>query len=220
MKFNFRSQKKPYPIFTKAAEVKRLKIVVSLVVYLSSAGFSADKIGSVFSGVDYLPDNEYNETRAGVYKLQHLGIAAGFFLPLNIPYVDAHFKLKASMHQIEKRAWDWASVINKDESALFDKHVSGLNEILIGKEIASWNKFSILPQLGLGLQLDALTQNGDSPVGGIVYSDVFSDFSSRFRYRFTNFGLEFIVNYQLSLIPSWSGYEATDRISASFAIYK
>jgi hypothetical protein len=187
---------------------------------MTAVGSASDKMGSVFLGLDYLPDNEYNETRAGVYNLQPLGVALGFFLPLNVPVVDAHFKVKASTHEIEKRAWDWAGTIHKDEAALFDRHVSALNEILIGKEIISRIKVAILPQIGLGVQLDALTQNGDSPVGGIVYSDLFSDFSSRFRYRFKTFGLEAIVNYQLCLVPSWGGYEATDRIAVSLAIFK
>ena len=197
-----------------------IKIPALLIVSMTAVGSAADKMGSVFLGLDYLPDNEYNETRAGVYNLQPVGLALGFFLPLNVPVVDAHFKVKASTHEIEKRAWDWAGTIHKDEAALFDRHVSALNEILIGKEIISRIKVSILPQVGLGIQLDALTQNGDSPVGGIVYSDLFSDFSSRFRYRFKSFGLEAIVNYQLSLVPSWSGYEATDRIAVSLAIFK
>lgn len=187
---------------------------------MASAVFSIDKVGSIFIGMDYLPNNEYNETASGVYRLQKSGFGFGLFVPLNLPYVDSHLKVKASTHRIEKRAWDWAGIIQKDESALYDKHASALNEILIGKEIGTGNKMSILPQLGLGFQLDALNQNGDSPVGGIVYSGLFTDFSGRFRYRFEYFGLETIVNYQLCLIPSWSGYEATDRIAVSLAIFK
>jgi hypothetical protein len=189
-------------------------------VFLPSVGFSIDKVGAIFVGVDYLPNNEYNETASGVYRLRNTGFAVGLFVPLNLPFVDSHFKVKASSHRIEKRAWDWAGVIQKDEPALYDKHASALNEILFGKEINTGKSMSILPQLGLGFQLDALNQDGDSPVGGIVYSDLFSDFSARFRYHFNNFGLEAIWNYQLCLIPSWSGYEATDRIAVSFAIFK
>lgn len=200
--------------------MKQIKQAFLLIAVMTAVGMAADQIGSVFSGLDYLPDNEYNETRAGVYKLQPFGIAAGFFLPLNFTVVDAHFKVKASTHGIEGRAWDWAGTIQKDEAALYDRHVSALNEILIGKEIRSWNRVSILPQIGLGIQLDALTQNGDSPVGGIVYSDLYADFSGRFRYRFRSFGWEAIANYQVCLVPSWRGYEATDRIAVSLAIFK
>jgi len=199
--------------------VKLVKKVVLQVASLTAVCFSADRIGSVFLGLDYLPDNEYNETRSGVYKLFPVGPTIGFFIPLNIPVVDAHFKVKASTHEIEKRAWDWAGTIHQDDAALYDWHVSGLNEILIGKEIVFRNNISILPQLGPGIQLDALNQNGDSRVGGIVYAGFFSDFSSRIRYHFKRFGIEAIVNYQLCLIPSWSGYEATDRAAISFALF-
>ncbi|MEO7424455.1 MAG: hypothetical protein ABI036_04660 [Fibrobacteria bacterium] len=191
-----------------------------LALFSASFCFPIDKVGSLFIGMDYLPNNEYNETAAGVYKLQKPGFAVGAFVPLNLPYVDAHFKVKASTHRIEKRAWDWSGLIHKDESSLYDKHASALNEILFGKEVRTGNSVTILPQLGLGFQLDALNQDGDSPVGGIVYSDLFTDFSSRFRYRFKRFGFEAIVNYQLCLIPSWSGYEATDRLAFSLGIFK
>ena len=194
--------------------------IAMLVAFFASFGFPLDEVGALFVGIDYLPDNEYNETAAGVYKLQKSGFAVGAFVPLNLPYVDAHFKVKATTHRIEKRAWDWPGLIHRDESSLYDKHASALNEILFGKEMRTGNSVTILPQLGLGFQLDALNQDGDSRVVGIVYSDLFTDFSSRFRYRFKSFGLEAIVNYQLCLIPSWSGYEATDRLAFSLAIFK
>jgi hypothetical protein len=191
-----------------------------LIMVLSSAGFAADKIGSVFIGADYLPDNKYDETRSGVYRLQKVGFAGGFYLPLNLPVVDAHFKLKASVHGIEARAWDRAGTRGKDDAALYDRHAAALNEILIGKEIATGGTSSFLPQLGFGLQMDALDQDGDSSVGGIVYSAFFSDISGRLRYRWGRFGLEAILNYQYCLVPSWSGYEATDRLAVSLAVFK
>jgi len=70
----------------------RFKIVVVLFLIAESAVFSADKIGSVFIGLDYLPNNEYNETASGVYWLERSGFAAGIFIPLNFPYVDSHYK--------------------------------------------------------------------------------------------------------------------------------
>jgi hypothetical protein len=190
------------------------------VLFWVAACFPKDKIGSVFIGLDYLPDNEYNETSSGVYRLQNSGVAIGFFVPLNLPYFDSDYKVKASTHKIEKRAWDWSGTIRKDASALYDRHASALNEILFGKEFVAGKNMAVLPQLGLGFQLDALNQDGDSPVGGIVYSDLFTDFSVRFRYPFKYFGIEAIANYQLSLIPSWSGYEATDRLAVSFGFFK
>jgi hypothetical protein len=198
----------------------RIKSILFFVLIPVSSGFSSDKIGSLFIGLDYLPDNEYNETASGVYRLQKSGLTAGFFIPLGFPYVDAHYKVKASTHPIEKRAWDWQGAIQKSETALYDWHASALNEILFGKEMRAGRDVSILPQLGLGFQLDALNQNGDSHVGGIVYSGLFSDFSSRIRFPFKHFGVEAIVNYQLCLIPSWSGYEATDRLALAFAVFK
>jgi hypothetical protein len=198
----------------------RIQTITVFVLLFGSSCFSTDKVGSLFIGLDYLTNNEYNETASGVYQLQNSGFSAGFFIPLNLPYFDSHYKVKASMHRIEKRAWDWSGAIQKDNSALYDKHASALNEILFGKEIKVGRSIAVLPQLGLGFQLDALNQDGDSPVGGIVYSDLFSDLSSRIRYRFKYFGLEAIANYQICLIPSWSGYEATDRLAVSFAIFK
>jgi hypothetical protein len=191
-----------------------------LVVFMASLAYSSDKIGSAFFGLDYLPDNEYNETSSGVYRLQRSGFNVGFYFPLNFHFVEAHYKVGATTHQIEKRGWDWTGLIQKDESALYDKHASFINEILIGKEVQAMGDFTVLPQLGLGFQLDALNQDGDSPIGGIVYSDLYADFSARFRHGLKYFGVEMIVNYQYSLIPSWSGYEATDRIAASLGIYK
>lgn len=199
---------------------KRTGIIPLLIGFLASLALSSDKVGSVFLGADVLPENEYNETASGVYRLQRLGITVGIFVPLNLPFLDAHYKIKASTHKIGKRAWDWNGGTQKGESALYDKHASALNEILVGKEVLTGNRIAILPQLGLGFQLDALNQNGDSPVGGIVYSNLFADFSGRFRHRFHSFGLEAIANFQLCLIPSWSGYEATDRISVSLGIFK
>lgn len=194
--------------------------IVFLGVFMASLGFPADKIGSVFLGLDYLPNNEYNETSSGVYRLQRSGFNAGFYIPVNLPFVEAHYKIGATTHQIEKRGWDWTGVIQKDESPLYEKHASFINEILVGKEIQSGEYFTVLPQFGLGFQLDALNQDGDSPVGGIVYSDLYADFSTRLRHKFEFVGVEFIANYQYSLIPSWSGYEATDRIAASVGIFK
>lgn len=198
----------------------RVRKGVFLLLLAASAAFSGDKVGSVFSGVDYLPNNEYDETSAGVYRLGRAGFAVGFMVPLNFPFADSHLKVKASTHRIGKRAWDWEGKIRKDESALYDRHASALNELLIGKDIATGRNTSILPQLGLGFQLDALDQDGDSPVGGIVYSGLFSDFSGRFRYRFRGFGLEAMANYQFCLLPSWNGYEATDRLAISLGAFR
>ncbi len=204
----------------KQLRMPRIQTLAILVLFLGSVGFSADKIGSIFIGLDYLPNNEYNETASGVYRLQNSGFAIGIFVPLNFPYVDSHYKVKASTHRIQKRGWDWAGEIQKETSHLYDKHASALNEILIGKEIKTGRHMTVLPQLGIGFQLDALNQDGDSPVGGVVYSDIFTDFSTRIRHQFKNFGVEVNGNYQYCIVPSWSGYEATDRIAASFAIFK
>jgi hypothetical protein len=191
-----------------------------VVLFLASLGNSADNIGSVYFGLDYLPNNEYNETSSGVYRLQRSGFNVGIFFPVNIPFVEAHYKVGATTHQIEKRGWDWTGGIQKDESPLYDKHASFINEILMGKESRTIGHFTVLPQLGLGFQIDALNQDGDSPVGGIVYSDLYADFSTRLRHQLKYAGIELIINYQYSLLPSWSGYEATDRIAASVGVFR
>lgn len=182
--------------------------------------FPRDKTGSLFFGADYLPNNEYNETRAGVYKLRKTGFSFGFLIPINLPLLDVHYKVKASTHQIDERGWDWSGEIQWNSAALYDNHASALNELLVGKEFPINDRLRFLPQIGVGYQLDALNQDGDSPVGGIVYSCLFTDFSSAIRYRISDFGIGAMGNYQLCMVPSWDGYEATDRMSFSILFFK
>jgi hypothetical protein len=198
----------------------RKRIAICFMVIFHSVAHSNDQLGSIFMGADYLTDNEYNETHAGVYKLQKTGFALGMFLPIQVSGIDCHYKIKVSTHSIERRAWDWSGSIQRDDAALFDRHVSALNEILVGKEIKVGGTLFVLPQIGLGVQLDALDQNDDSPVGGIVYSVLFTDLSSRLRHQFRSFGAEIIGNYQIGVLPSWKGYEATDRIAIALGLYK
>jgi hypothetical protein len=203
--------------FRRMTGPQKIPLVVASLIGVC---FPRDKVGSLLVGADFLPNNEYNETSSGVYKLQKTGISFGFLIPINVPLLDLDYKVKASTHQIDKRGWDWSGEIQRDPAGLYDKHASVLNEILIGKELPIDDRMGILPQIGIGYQLDALNQDGDSHIGGIVYSCLFTDFSSAFRYRISEFGIGAMANYQLCAIPSWDGYEATDRISFSILLFK
>lgn len=195
-------------------------ILLTLLAVTPSGVYSGDKIGGLFVGADYLPNNEYNETSSGVYKLQKPGISIGVLIPIGLPFFDYYYKVKASTHSIESRGWDWSGQIQKDEAALYDRHASFVNEILVGKDMPISERTSIMPLIGVGYQLDALNQDGDSPVGGIVYSCLYSDISAMIRYRLDKFGVGILANYQLGVLPSWEGYEATDRLSISAVLFK
>lgn len=153
-------------------------------------------------------------------KLQKVGLSFGILIPINFPFFDYDYKVKVSTHQIDKRGWDWSGEIQRDHAGLYDKHASAINEILIGKEVSNSNRFRVTPQIGLGYQLDALDQGGDSPIGGIVYGCLFTDFSSVLRYEMNDCGIGVMGNYQPCAIPSWDGYEATDRLSLSILLFK
>lgn len=184
-----------------------------MVAVLSASCFPKDKFGSVIVGTDYLPNIEYNETSSGVYRLQKVGLAIGVLFPINMPFFDTYYKVKVSTHQIDKRAWNWSENIQKDPAGLYDKHASAINEILVGKEVPIGNRVSFLPQIGVGYQLDALNQDGDSPIGGIVYSCLYTDFSSALRYKINGVGIGVMGNYQLGMLPSWDGYPPARAIT-------
>lgn len=199
---------------------RMIKILLVLTGLIVSIGFSSDKIGAFFIGADFLPNNEYNETSSGVYQLQRTGLSLGILIPLNVPYLDCHIKIKASTHEIEKKGWDWEGTIQKNSAGLFDRHASAVNELLIGREYFVKQQVSVLPQFGVGFQLDALNQDGDSSVNGIVYSCLFTDYSVMWRYHFEKMGVGLLSHFQWGVLPSWDGYEATNRISLSMLIFR
>lgn len=196
----------------------KITIFITLLSFVTIAK-AEDEIGGVFFGIDILPNNEYNETRSGVYRLQKPGAAFGLLIPINLPFLDCHYRVKISIHKIKTRAWDWQGQIQQPLGPLFDKHISVLNELLIGKEFRRQRPIGFLPQLGLGVLFDGLYQDDDSPVGGVVYHCLFVDFASTLRYHFKKLGMGIMVNYQLSVRPSWDGYEATDRIAVSCIVF-
>jgi hypothetical protein len=179
-----------------------------------------DEIGGLFAGVDILPNNEYNETRSGIYQLQRVGAAFGLIIPFNLPLLDCHYRIKLSVHGIKEKAWGWQGQYQGPEEDLYDRHLSAANEILVGKEFKSGNRIGLLPQLGLGVLLDGLYQDNDSRVGGVVYHCLFTDFSVTLRYHLRNFGMGITSNYQASVRASWEGYTATDRVAFSCCIFK
>lgn len=181
---------------------------------------TGDQIGGILVGVDYLPINRYSETASGVYKLQRPGFALGILIPIRLPVLGFYYKVKASTHAIASRDWNRYNQTQRDESALYDRHASLVNEILMGKNIPMTNQTSIMPLIGIGYQLDALNQDGDSPVVGIVYSCLYADMAAMARYRFEGFGVGVLANYQMGILPSWEGYEATDRLSLAMVLFK
>jgi hypothetical protein len=199
----------------------KIKTIIPIFFIFSSI-FGKDEIGSVFIGLDYLPNNEYNETRSGVYKLSKNGISFGVTIPINVPVLDYRYKIKLSKHAVADRAWAWEGTYSGLMKDLYDKHISVLNEFLIGKEfrLNTFHKLGLLPEIGLGVLFDGLYQDGDSPVGGIVYHCLFIDGSFSIRYHLNNIGIGILLNYQKSIRPSWDGYEATDRFCISYSIFR
>jgi hypothetical protein len=65
-----------------------MKAIVAMLLAMTTIAWAKDEIGCVFVGLDVLPNNEYNETRAGVYRLQRPGVAFGFMFPVNLPVLD------------------------------------------------------------------------------------------------------------------------------------
>lgn len=182
--------------------------------------YGKDRIGSISFGYDYLPENRYRETRGGVYELNRSGIHLGFSFPLNFPRLDYSYRVAVTSHDIANRSWGWRSVYNYSEIHLYDYHFSALNELLIGKEFRFSDFFTILPQLGTGIQCDALSQNDGSNFGGFVYGSIFLDFSNEFRFEKNSWGTGVRVNYILSVYETTDVYEATDRLQISFLIFR
>ena len=196
-----------------------LSLLVILVLYISEV-FSNDKLGSFHLGWDYLTNNQVTETLFGDYKLSNSGLQIGFGIPLNIPLLDYTYRIGMTFHNIHDRKLGQKSLEGYSETDLCDGHFSAVNELLIGKIIKMPSKLSNLPQLGFGIQVDALYQNDKSIASGVIHNCLFIDISDELRCKFDSFGMGLRINYLFSIRENTIGYKSTNRLQISYLLFK
>ncbi len=120
------------------------------------------------------------------YEINQSGLSFALNFPLNFQKVDAHVKAKIAHHNI------------KSENEKF--YLFGSNEVLIGKEIQYTKKVKFLPQIGIGIFNEIITDNKDSEfnVNASRYL-FFYDISFLTKYQFEKMDLGFLTNLEKGL---------------------
>lgn len=194
-------------------------LIASMLLLMASLTF-ADETGGVFIGTDILTNVKYDDTPAGRYTMAHVGSCFGFYLPVKLPGLEYHYRVKASFHEIAQRNWELGELLNYPKSYLYDQHMSILNELMVGKEITLLPKYGILPQAGIGVLIDALYDNDGTGIKSVAHHCLFLDAGCAFRMHMKNVGVVVSTNYLFAVRPSWEGYTATNRFSTSLGIFK
>ncbi len=199
--------------------ILRLRVIILLALIMISA-VSADQLGGLFFGADYIPDPQFKYTRVGSYELRSSGLTFGFYLPVNVPVLDCHYRMKASVHNIEKRSWDYGMAFGYPEQMLYDHHASVLNEVLLGKEFRFLSDYGFLPQAGVGVLIESLYDTDGTNVGAGVNHCVFTDLSLTLRKHLPLFGVALGINFQYGVRSSWEGYTSSDRLGMSLGVFR
>jgi len=187
---------------------------ITVLVLLCVLPAEAEDIGSVQMGINVLINNQFCDGSWRKFEVQPIGIAVGFLLPINFPYVDAHYKVRVASHDIKEVRYKNSYYTESND---FKKYATGINELLIGKKIQIRNSIDLLPQIGFGFIAETIYKKRGV---GIVYDLFFIDFSVLFRYSFDDFGVGLMVNYENGFLTSKEDYQAKQRINIALVFSK
>ncbi|MBC8376834.1 MAG: hypothetical protein H8E26_12375 [FCB group bacterium] len=181
-----------------------MKIYILLFMLLISPSLQAEDIGSLFIGTSNVGGDEEFIPRA--FDVEQ-GVSLGFLLPINIPGVDIHYKVRAGLHPVT------SNKLNDDYS--WD-YISASNVLLAGKELP-FKPFSltILPQIGLGLIYENIYEEWGK---GYVYNLMFVDYSLRITPAFLNQRAGLFFNMDKGFSTSMVGWMPMDRLNVSLLV--
>ena len=198
-------------------KINRTTLLISMNLLYSITLFSQNRV-FMKAGNDYLINNKYDITGNGKYKLSKSGISIGILIPIDFKYLNAFYKAEITLHDIIYRDFRYQSRYN-DYDLLFNKHISGVNEILLGKQIKLTESSIIVPQIGIGFQIESLYR--DTPRNSyesITYNSVLFDIAFSYYYSFNQISIGSMINWSQGIKQSTFVYEATDRIGLSLLL--
>ena len=131
------------------------------------------------------------------------GVLLGLLVPVNLPGVDTHIKIKGTFFNVEG-----------DE---FSGMASLVNELLVGKIAYKEDYLFVLPQLGLGARSESLFHRFDE---GYFNVKLFIDASLWIDYHLETFSAGFMFNFEHDLPSQDVGFISDNRFSVSFVLTK
>ena len=176
---------------------------LSLVILLCST-LSAETAGSLFVGYSRFDADQYLPPASFVVEP---GLSAGLLLPIRIPIVDMHYKVRAASHSVSAIYKGYPGYVN---------YISAQNTMLCGKTLYS-NHFQIkfLPQIGLGLLYENIYNEwGD----GYLYNQLFVDFSLRIALPNLSDHFEIMINREIGLESSLDDFLPQRRTHFSLVV--
>ena len=176
------------------------KNFILLLLLLSS--IYGENTGSLFIGTSSVGGND--EFRPKAFDVKH-GLSIGFLLPIQVPIVDAHYKVRAAYHLV-------SSSLEYDDKKY--RYVSASNVLLVGKTLPLHPKaISILPQIGLGLIYENIHSEWGS---GYVYNLLYIDYSTKVTLPFMGHSIGLLFNIDKGIATSMDDFGPMTRLHISF----
>ncbi|MBN1466472.1 hypothetical protein JXA02_11960 [candidate division KSB1 bacterium] len=181
--------------------MKILVLILIPVLFLVPLSL-AEEIGAITLSIDH-----YLAQKAAFDEIATTGSAFGLLVPVRLPNVIAHLKIKYASHRVDGGRTD-----NPNAEFL---HIS--NEVLVGYKSCQKNSVVILPQIGIGVTGERYKV--DEGVGG-AHADIFFDLSCRIDYQLKRFSIGAMVNLERDLNLGLGSYISENRLSLSLLVSK
>ena len=174
-----------------------LRKFILVLLFLSSV--SSEDIGSLFLGTSSVGGE--NEFYPRSYDVKY-GTSAGFLIPIRFPYIETHYKVRASYHPV---------LSNRVYDDIEYEYISASNVLLVGKSF-NVKSVSLLPQVGLGLLYEVIHHEWEY---GHMYNLLFVDYSLKLNLPSIQERWGLLFNLEHGIDSSNPGYSPEIRFHVS-----
>jgi len=178
-----------------------MKIALILLICGTSL-LAMEEIGSLSIGIHNAIGNN-----ASHKEINSRGPAFGILIPVQLPTIPTHVKIKIAFHDI-----DDTNDNLPDASYL---HVT--NEFLFGYKSWQQNNISLLPQIGIGVSGERYKI--EKGVGGSHF-DIFVDLSLRLDFELPHFQLGAMFNFERDFNMGYGSFISPSRLNFSLLFSK
>jgi hypothetical protein len=186
--------------------MKVLLLVLFMIAFVYG-NVSGQEIGALFISSDHFLTGHHYPFGISTFKMNDRGVAIGFMLPINIPILDSHYKVRAMF----RGGIDTTSGVDQDYIAL-------TNEFLLGKRLKfGQSQWDVLPQIGLGSTIEDIYAKWGE---GFVYYVLFVDLATTLNYQFDKFGLGLMINLESAVYTQYVEADTDYRLGVSLLIWK
>lgn len=179
--------------------MKRIFMMLMICTFLIG-----EDVGSLFVGYSTFGSDQYLPPLS--YQVEN-GYSLGLLLPIRVPYLDMHYKVRAAFHPVDAIYAVGPGRLN---------YISAQNTMLCGKAIYSSHfETLLLPQIGLGLLYENIYGDWGT---GYLYNLLFVDLSIRISLPELTDNVEIMINRELGIESSIKDYLPQRRTNFSLIL--